>query len=816
MSAASLLGVTAEIAPADLELLFEHLSEGLILAEPSGLVVHWNRAARRMYGPTSPAAEADPVAAFIAAYELCQLDGEVLPLEQWPLRRLLRDGAIEPCELRVRRRDGTWERRFAYGGSTLRGVDGAPRLAVLRISDVTPQREAEAVASRELERQSLLLECARILLSAHDVTAEIIHKLYAHVRGHLRADVLFHYRHPDPGGPLVLVHGEGIPQRHAAAFARLPMGAAFCGLVAEQRSPLLADAARISCDERSTLLADMGVTAYACVPLMALDETLFGTLSFASTLRSSFEPDELRFLHTLSLLVALAIERSNARASLQASEQRFRQLSESLPQLVWTTTADGKCEFIGPQWEAFTGLPAQVALDGGWSLTFHPEDQPGVFARWREMLRAGLPTSDSFRMRRHDGQYRWVISSAVPQRDASGKVVKWVGSTTDVHELREAQDALAHREERLRLVLEQLPVVIWNTDRELRLTYVGGATYEALGFRNNGSVGRPLAHGPSSESPEVVERYRRALAGEQLRFERTRGTTVMRGVVGPLRDAAGATVGVIGMASDVTEQVLAQREIERLNADLERRVQERTAELCAANAELESFSYAVSHDLRAPLRAVSGFSQALVEDYGASLDAGAREMLDVINTASITMSELIDALLSLSRVTRCELRRDTLDLSAMCARVTAELRRAEPHHEVDVSIEPGMAARGDASLIEALLRNLIGNAWKYSSKVDAPSIRVFTEGDGEGLGAARTFCVADNGAGFSMDFAAKLFKPFQRLHRQDEFPGTGIGLATVQRIVQRHGGVVTAESHPGAGATFRFSLPFEPSAEEPA
>jgi signal transduction histidine kinase len=180
------------------------------------------------------------------------------------------------------------------------------------------------------------------------------------------------------------------------------------------------------------------------------------------------------------------------------------------------------------------------------------------------------------------------------------------------------------------------------------------------------------------------------------------------------------------------------------------------------------------------------------------------------------MSELIDALLSLSRVTRCELRRDTLDLSAMCARVTAELRRAEPHHEVDVSIEPGMAARGDASLIEALLRNLIGNAWKYSSKVDAPSIRMFTEGNGEGLGEARTFCVADNGAGFSMDFVAKLFKPFQRLHRQDEFPGTGIGLATVQRIVQRHGGVVTAESHPGAGATFRFSLPFEPSAEEPA
>jgi PAS domain S-box-containing protein len=812
VSAAPAIGLTAEIAPSDLEALFEHLSEGLILAEPSGEVVHWNRAALRMHGLSSPAAESDPSAAFLAEYELCGLDGEVLPFEQWPLLRLLRDGACTPCELRVRRRDGTWERRFAYGGSILRGVDGAPRLAVLRLSDVTPQREAEAVASRELERQRLLLECARILLSAHDVTAEIVHELYAHVRGHLRADVLFHYRLSDPGGALVLVHGEGIPPRHAEAFARLPMGAAFCGLVAQQRAPLMANATRICRDERSVLLADMGVTAYACVPLMSVDETLFGTLSFASTRRTSFDEDELRFLHTLSLLVSLAIERANARASLQASEQRFRQLAESLPQLVWTTTPEGKCDFIGPQWEAFTGLPAQVALDGGWSLAFHPDDQPGVFARWREMLRAGTSATDSFRMRHRDGQYRWVISHAVPQRDAGGTIVKWVGSTTDVHEIREAQDAIAHREERLRLVLEQLPVVVWNTDRELRVTYVGGSAHTAMGLRTD-VVGQRLDERDIAQPPEVLARYHRALAGEQVPFERGLAATFVRGVIGPLRDAAGATVGVIGMASDVTAQVLAQREIERLNAELEQRVEERTAELRAANAELETFSYAVSHDLRAPLRAVSGFSQILVEDYGASLDANARELLGVIVSASATMSGLIDALLSLSRFARCALRRDTLDLSAMSARVIAELRLAEPDREVEVSIDPGMRAQGDASLIEAVLRNLLGNAWKYSSKVAAPQIRVFAEGPGDGLGPGagdvRTFCVADNGAGFSMDFAAKLFKPFQRLHRQEEFPGTGIGLATVQRIVLRHGGTVTAESQLGAGATFRFSLPFD-------
>lgn len=796
------LGLTSDVEPDDLEALFEHLSEGLILAYPSGEVVHWNRAARRLHGMDSLPPSRDPSAAFLAEYELHGLAGEPLSFEQWPLSRLLRTGVLEEGELVVRRRNSEWTRRFLYGGSTLRGADGRPRLYVLRISDVTPQREAEALASRELERQGLLLDCAQVLLSAHDVTAEIIHRLYEHVRGHLRADVLFHYRLPDANGSLELIHGEGIPERHAEAFARLQMGAAFCGLVAQQRAPLVADAERIACDERSALLVDMGVSAYACVPLLSSDGTLLGTLSFASTLRPSFGSEELRFLHTLSLLVSLAIERAITRLSLEASEQRFRGLAESLPQLVWTTTPEGKCDFIGPQWEIYTGLRSSIALDGGWAAAMHPEDGPGVYARWREMLRAGEPATDSFRMRRRDGQYRWVISKTVPQRDARGEIVKWVGSTTDVHEIREAQDALAAREERLRLVLEQLPVVVWNTDLDLRVIYVGGSALDSMSLRDDSAIGRALDRGPQREAPEVVARYRRALAGEQIPFERNVGEVVVRGVVGPLRDSAGEIVGVIGMASDVTAQVRAQHEIERLNADLERRVHERTTELRAANDELEAFSYAVSHDLRAPLRAVSGFSQALLEDYGASLEADAQEMLGMITSASATMTELIDALLSLSSVTRCDLQRHELNLSAMAASVVAELRRAHPEPEVAVVIEPDLRAVGDRRLAEALLRNLFGNAWKYSSKVAAPEVRFFSEvRDG-----ARVFCVADNGAGFSMEFASKLFKPFQRLHRQEEFPGTGIGLATVQRIAQRHGGAVSAESRPGAGATFRFTL----------
>ncbi len=241
--------------------------------------------------------------------------------------------------------------------------------------------------------------------------------------------------------------------------------------------------------------------------------------------------------------------------------------------------------------------------------------------------------------------------------------------------------------------------------------------------------------------------------------------------------------------------------IKEENEKLAQRVEERTSELKAANLELDSFAYAVAHDLRAPLRAISGFSRALMEDLGEQLSGDARVDLDHINLASLRMSELIDGLLVLSRSTRAELRHDTIDLSAMANGILTELAHADPQREIACEIEPGLTARGDARMIDTVLRNLLENAWKYTLHTPQPSIRFYAEPGNH------FFCVADNGAGFDMAHAGKLFQPFQRLHRQEEFPGTGIGLATVSRIVLRHGGVIKAEGLPGKGATFCFSLP---------
>jgi signal transduction histidine kinase len=268
-----------------------------------------------------------------------------------------------------------------------------------------------------------------------------------------------------------------------------------------------------------------------------------------------------------------------------------------------------------------------------------------------------------------------------------------------------------------------------------------------------------------------------------------------------------STTSIERLQLEIGERERAEAEVRLLNASLEQRVAERTAGLTAANQELDSFAYAVSHDLRAPLRAMSGFSQALAVDYAEQLQGEARVYLDQIQLASRKMSELIDGLLVLSRSTRGEMQVNPVDLSAMAERQLVELAGGEPGRNVAVEVEPGLHLRGDLRMIEVVMRNLLDNAWKYSGRTPDANIHVFSEErDGQHF-----FCVADNGAGFDMAYANRLFQPFQRLHRQEEFPGIGIGLATVQRIVHRHGGHIDARGEPGKGATFCFSLSSPPA-----
>lgn len=267
-----------------------------------------------------------------------------------------------------------------------------------------------------------------------------------------------------------------------------------------------------------------------------------------------------------------------------------------------------------------------------------------------------------------------------------------------------------------------------------------------------------------------------------------------------LYNAQGNIIGSVGMTRDRSMRCLMERELSR-QAEL----------LSQANRELESFAYSVSHDLRAPLRSINGFSAALQEDFSAELPEEARGFLQRIQKASERMGLLIDDLLNLSRVSRYDMRREKVDLSELAAKIVKQLSEQTPEHSVACTIQPGITATGDSHLLRIMLDNLIGNAWKYTGKQCAPEIYFgYADDDDPGMSGYKknstVLCVRDNGVGFDMAYADKLFSPFQRLHAEKDFPGTGIGLATVQRIVHRHGGKTWAHSTPETVTNFYFTL----------
>ncbi len=315
---------------------------------------------------------------------------------------------------------------------------------------------------------------------------------------------------------------------------------------------------------------------------------------------------------------------------------------------------------------------------------------------------------------------------------------------------------------------------------------------------------------PAASAREVMETDQAIMATGRMQTREERVTTLVDGCElvfltnkGPVFDASGQIVGIFGIAREISDRKRADDEIRRLNADLERRVTERTAELRAANLELEELAYALAHNLRAPLRAIGGFAQMLKAECLDKHNDEAKTHIEQIVRASANMGALIDGILALLRCTRGELQRAPVDVSALAAQRLDDLSKEEPQRRVNHHVEAGLMINGDAAMLGIMIRHLIDNAWKFTRDRKEGSIRV-TSGVLDGHSA---ICIEDNGAGFDMAHAGRLFQPFQRLHRQDEFPGIGIGLATVQRIIQRHSGEIRVTATPGVGTTVCFCLP---------
>jgi PAS domain S-box-containing protein len=345
-------------------------------------------------------------------------------------------------------------------------------------------------------------------------------------------------------------------------------------------------------------------------------------------------------------------------------------------------------------------------------------------------------------------------------------------------------------------------------DREGRIVEANPALARLLGKSPEQLVGSTFG-ALFVDGQDEVTRSREAEALTDGVYRTTRvlkhgggGTRQAQLTFAPVPGDIGQDIARLVQIEDVTERLRAEAEVLALNRTLEARVEARTRELTRANEELESFAYSVSHDLRAPLRAIDGFSRLLTERYGDRIDPEGREYLLRVRNAAGRMGTLIESLLKMARLGRGGIKPVPLDLSRMAADIVAELRATEPARDVDIRITPGLQVEGDQSLVRSLLQNLLGNAWKFTCDCSDARIEFGVTADGE-------FFVRDNGAGFPQEYADKLFRPFQRLHSQEEFAGHGIGLASVKRIVERHGGTIRAKGHPGEGATFFFTLPGE-------
>ncbi|WP_161813717.1 PAS domain S-box protein [Steroidobacter agaridevorans] len=724
---------------------------------------------------------------------------------------VLRGAQVVEFENRYVRKDGTLV-ELSWTSTWLAGAGGAgATYSVAR--DITNRKRAERL--RESQREVLQM------IVAGSTLGDVLRRICS-IMEVFDADARCAVTVLDgAGGRVRTAFSPSLPSRFLSvvqdALLGMPHGACAHAL----RSGRTATCADITKDpdwrELAALGAEHGLRACWFTPVFGARGRLIAVI--AVYYPHPYEPSdrELVLVQAAVSLVALAIAHANAQTQLKESLTRV-ELAQAIARLgYWERDLSNDKLNVYGETTAILGIPGERSVSLASFLGVVLEaDRPALIAAYSEANRGDGSAGLQFRVRHPDGSVRYVHAERRVIRDESGRPTHIIGTMQDVTERNEADRerqryltqlaalAAAARKVNSVLTVDELLQVITDIARDLVGAHVAVCVLKSADDATVECCKTSHSEKYTSVAPDSV-------------LQEGRGLTVS------LAAASGRRIGVLCVADKQSgefasndERVLSQLadlaavglENAHLYAELEERVRKRTAELQESNKELEAFSYSVSHDLRGPLRAIAGFTGLLRDRHYETIDADGRRCIDRVLAGTQRMSNLIDDLLELGRVTRVEFRRRQVDLSEYVRAALTRLREASPERAAAIVIEPQLVVDGDAGLLEIALENLLDNAWKFTASRPVAEIR-FGALAADGVAGdenERTFFVQDNGVGFDLRYATNLFGVFQRLHAAGEFPGTGVGLATVQRIVQRHGGRIWADAAVDRGATIYFSI----------
>ena len=568
-------------------------------------------------------------------------------------------------------------------------------------------------------------------------------------------------------------------------------------------------------DDLAMDLVQMEKLAAGEIPLFALEKRYVrkdGAIIWVKITVAGLGPAGAKPIKCMAVIDDITEQKATVTA-LELSERRYKTIIEAEPECVKVVSAGGELLEMNPA--GLTMLEAssvdEVRQHG--MMQFILPKYQVAFAKLHEGTIAGWGGLLEFEVIGLRGTPLWLETHAVPLHDAEGRVTKMLGITRDITQRKLSAQALKEKEERLSFLLKQTPAVIYTCrpSGNFGATYITDNVQSQLGYQPRefleDSAFWVNAIHPEDRTRILNDLTQLAEKGERshdYRFRHADGTyRWMHDEVRLLRDAEGRPTEIIGSWIDITSLKQAEESVRQLNAGLEARVLERTAQLEAASRELEAFSYSVSHDLRAPLRGIDGFARMIEEDCGDQLDREGMRMIGVVRSEAKRMGQLIDDLLAFSRMGRKIFEHSSIDMRDLAQDAFESVTSTLPETAVRFELGALPSVQGDRSLLRQVFFNLIDNAVKFSRNQLAPVIEVGCT-DEKGVTA---FFVRDNGVGFDEQYGHKLFGVFQRLHSDAEFEGTGIGLALVQRIIHRHGGKVWASSERGCGATFYFTLP---------